>query len=129
MFLLLAPTLMFSFRIVSTSRMDIIYQDGLERQAFELLKNGERIMERVENLLGTKLKDRLKVYIIENGDIANAYADPLDNVIVIYPNDLQPGDFIPSYDNWIDYVFSHEYTHILLGRNYERWLEIFRIFG
>ena len=109
--------------------MDIIYQDGLERQAFELLKNGERIMERVENLLGTKLKDRLKVYIIENGDIANAYADPLDNVIVIYPNDLQPEDFIPSYDNWIDYVFSHEYTHILLGRNYERWLEIFRIFG
>ena len=109
--------------------MDIIYQDGLERQAFELLKNGERIMEKVENLLGTKLKDRLKVYIIKNGDIANAYADPLDNVIVIYPNDLQPGDFIPSYDNWIDYVFSHEYTHILLGRNYERWLEIFRIFG
>ncbi|OQX58269.1 MAG: hypothetical protein B5M49_02065 [Thermotoga sp. 4484_232] len=129
MFLLLVSTLMFPFRIVSTSRMDIIYQDGLERQAFELMKNGENIMKRVEGLLGIKLKDRLKVYIVRNGDIANAYADPLDNVIVIYPNDLQPEDFIPSYNNWVDYVFSHEYTHILLGRNYERWLNVFRIFG
>ncbi|MCD6267586.1 MAG: hypothetical protein J7J14_04165 [Thermotogaceae bacterium] len=129
MFLLLVSTLMFPFRIVSTSRMDIIYQDGLERQAFELMKNGENIMKRVEGLLGIELKDRLKVYIVRNGDIANAYADPLDNVIVIYPNDLQPGDFIPSYNNWVDYVFSHEYTHILLGRNYERWLDVFRIFG
>lgn len=109
--------------------MDIIYQDGLERLAFELLKNGEKIMERVENLLGIKLEDRLKVYIVKNGDIANAYANPLDNVIVIYPNDLQPKNFIPSYKKWINYVFSHEYTHILLGRNYEKWLDVFRIFG
>ena len=127
--LLLIPVFVLSLKMVNTPRIDVIYQEGLERQALELLENGERIMEKVEKLLGTSLKDKLKVYIVKDGDVANAYADPLDNIIVIYPNDLQPGDFIPSYDNWIDYVFSHEYTHILLGRNYIRWLEIFRIFG
>lgn len=102
-------------KMVRTRYVELVYEKGLEDLVLELLERVDEIYERLTGVFGVEPYSRLKVFLIDRGELANAYADPVSNVIVIYPNELFVRDFLPKYKSWVEYAFVHELTHILVG--------------
>jgi len=113
----------------STGYFDIVFEPGLEEHAAQLLREGPGIYEQLSAFYGIELKKRLRVYLMDNVDFSNAYADFFSNVIVIYVNRV-PGSFLMNtFDWWVPFVFSHELTHILVANKPSTFKNILGVFG
>lgn len=117
------------FNLIRTLWVDIAYQDGLERHAVILSQKADEIYQRISNEFGFTLNPRPTVYLIDKTDIANGYANPLNNIIVIYPNEIDPYAFIPSYEEWVSFCFTHELIHLFLANSFSPYLSFASVFG
>jgi hypothetical protein len=118
-----------SFLKVETEDFDILFENGLQEQAYILKKEGPEIYRRLTGFYGITLTKRLRVYLQDSNDYGNAYADFFSNAIFIYINRVEASFLNNTYQWWTSFVFSHELTHILVA-NKPFWFKSFlNLFG
>lgn len=118
-----------SFQKIETEFFNILYEYGLEEQAEILFREGPEIYRRLTDFYRIYPAKKLNVYLLDNNDYGNAYADFFSHAIVIYVNRAGASYINNTYPLWVPFVFSHELTHILIA-NKPFWFKNFlNIFG
>ncbi|MDY6968049.1 MAG: hypothetical protein SVR08_05275 [Spirochaetota bacterium] len=102
------------WKTITTEHFYIHFHQGLEQEAKKLTVIAERVHNRLKDLIKWEPYSRTDVILVDNMDMANGFAMPLpDNRIQIYLSRPRPGGVLSNFDNWLENVFTHEYTHIL----------------
>ncbi|MCS7175225.1 TolB-like translocation protein [Pseudothermotoga sp.] len=117
-----------TFNMLSTKYLDILYDDGLARSAYRLSQKADEVYENFTAEFKSSLRKRPKVYLLKS-DLSNGYANPLNNVIVIYVSDMDPYQFTPNYEDWVVFCFRHELAHLFLANKFAPYAEKLSIFG
>lgn len=98
-----------NFNMLITQHVDVLYENGLEMAAYRLYQKADEIFESLEKRFESSPKTRVKVYLLKS-DVSNGYANPLNNVIVIYVSDMNPysshpdtttGSYFVSVTSWL----------------------------
>lgn len=100
---------------IHTDSFDIIYQSGLEEFALQLYREGPPIYDALCAYYGYEPRKRVRVYLLDQGDFANAYADIFSHMTAIYINRMDTRMGQNHFLWWVPFVFSHELTHILIA--------------
>jgi hypothetical protein len=101
------------FRTYRTEHFDIHAHQGEEALAVRLAAIAERIRDRFRASLGVA-RGRVQVILVDQADVANGWAIPFpyDTIeIAAFPPDEE--ELIGNTTDWLELVFTHEYTHIL----------------
>jgi len=133
LFLVCLMTFTASFAIqyyrIWTKPFDIIYQEGLEDFALQLYHEGPGIYQYLCDFYGFEPHRRVRVYLVDDGDYANAYADIFSHMTAIYVSRSDTRIGKNHYQWWVPYVFAHELTHILIADKPGVLKDQLRIFG
>ncbi|HYQ40525.1 MAG TPA: hypothetical protein VER11_01110 [Polyangiaceae bacterium] len=99
---------------VVTPHFRVHYHGGLEDIAQRTASSAESVYQRLVPQLGWEPKQVTEIVITDDTDSANGSASVLPyNVVRLFataPDDMSP---LGDYDNWINELVTHEYTHIL----------------
>ena len=99
---------------VVTPHFRVHYHGGLEDIAQRTASSAESVYQRLVPQLGWEPKQVTEMVITDDTDSANGSAATLPyNIVRLYataPDDMSP---LADYDNWINELVTHEYTHIL----------------
>lgn len=99
---------------VVTPHFRVHYHGGLEDIAQRTANSAESVYQRLVPQMGWAPKQITEVVITDDTDSANGSASTLPyNVVRLFataPDDMSP---LGDYDNWINELVTHEYTHIL----------------
>ena len=102
------------YRVVSTKYVNVVYEPGCEYAVNLFLKDGDEIYKRVTDFYNYQPFSKLTVVFENDTNLVNSLADPVDNTIFIFLNSSAQGFFSQTMKSWVDFVFAHELTHILL---------------
>jgi hypothetical protein len=90
------------------------FHGGLEDIAQRTMSSAEAVYDHLSEQLGWAPKQATEIVISDDTDSANGSATtlPYDTVRLFAtgPDDMSP---LADYDNWINELITHEYTHIL----------------
>ena len=101
------------FRTIRTLHFDVHAHQGEEAQAAQLAALAERVRREFEPVLGVP-RGRVHVILVDQTDVANGWASPTPrDTIEITAAPPSPDDLIGNTTDWLELVFTHEYTHIL----------------
>jgi len=103
-----------SYEVISTPYLNVVYQPGCEYAVNEFLKYADEVYTEMTNFYGIQPSSKLTVVFENDTDVVNSVTDPVDNVIFIFLNSSADQYFSPSISPWVEFVFTHELTHILL---------------
>ncbi|HEY3254410.1 MAG TPA: hypothetical protein VGJ91_10690, partial [Polyangiaceae bacterium] len=99
---------------VKTPHFRVHYHGGLEDIAQRTASSAESVYQRLVPQLGWAPKQVTEIVVTDDTDSANGSASTVPyNVVRLYataPDDMSP---LGDYDNWINELVTHEYTHIL----------------
>lgn len=102
------------WKTIKTANFYIHYHQNLEKCATRLSVISEEIHEKMVKKIGWKPFFRTDIVLVDNQDMANGYASPFPfNRIQIFISRPEPDSVISNFDNWLRFVFTHEYAHIL----------------
>jgi hypothetical protein len=120
----------FRFRTIRTAHFDIHAHQGEEALAQRLAAIAERVRERSQPALGVP-RGRVHVILVDQIDLANGWATPFPrDTIEISATSPAVSSLIGNTTDWLELVFTHEYTHILhLDRTRGFMQGIRRVFG
>ena len=118
------------FRTTRTANFDIHAHQGEEAMVRRLADIAERVRAELEPVLG-RPRGRVHVILVDQTDLSNGWATPVPyNTIEIAAVPPPPESLIGNTTDWLEIVFSHEYTHILhLDRTRGVMQGVRRIFG
>ncbi len=104
----------FKFSTIETEHFSIHFHDGLEGAAKKAAHIAERAHERLAPQFKWTPGEKTQIVLIDDSDFANAYASVLP-YNVIYVQVVAPAldTTIGEYDDWLETIITHEYTHIL----------------
>ena len=105
------------YKVVSTKFINVVYEPGSEYMVYEFLESCDEIYEQITSFYDVQPFSKLTVVFENDTDVVNSLADPIDNVICIFPNSSERGFFSQDMKSWVDFVFTHELTHILLTQS------------
>lgn len=101
------------FRTLRTAHFDIHAHQREEALAERLAVIVERVREKSRSTLGLP-RGRVQVILVDQTDLANGWANPVPyNTIEITATPPPIGSLIGNTTDWLELVFTHEYTHIL----------------
>ncbi len=90
------------------------YHDGEESLAHKVANISERVHARLSDYFRWQPADKTDVVVLDAFDITNGYTSVIpDNHMVLYmapPDDL---GIIDNFDDWLELLIVHEYTHVL----------------
>lgn len=99
---------------VKTPHFRVHYHSGLEDVAQRTASSAEGVYQRLVPQLAWAPRQVTELVITDNTDSANGSASTLPyNIVRLFataPDDMSP---LGDYDNWINELVTHEYTHIL----------------
>ena len=99
---------------VKSPHFRVHYHGGLEDIAQRTTSSAEGVYRRLVPQLGWAPKQVTEIVITDDTDSANGSATTLPyNLVRLFataPDDMSP---LADYDNWINELITHEYTHIL----------------
>jgi len=99
---------------VKTPHFRVHYHSGLADIAQRTASSAESVYQRLVPQLGWTPKQVTEIVITDDTDSANGSASSLPyNIVRLFataPDDMSP---LGDYDNWINELVTHEYTHIL----------------
>ncbi len=99
---------------VKSPHFRVHYHGGLEDIAQRTASSAESVYERLVPQLGWVPKEVTEIVVTDDTDSANGSASTLPyNTVRLFataPDDMSP---LGDYDNWINELVTHEYTHIL----------------
>jgi hypothetical protein len=126
---LLDPAL--RFRILTTAHFTIYFHQGEEAPAQRLAGIAEDIWTRMPVQLGLMPPPHTHVLLVDQTDLANGWATPLPyNTILVTAAAPAGVDQIGRVEDWLELVFTHEFTHIVHLDRSGGWARPFRaVFG
>ena len=99
---------------VKTPHFRIHYHGGLEDLAQRGASSAEAVYERLVPQLGWAPKQVTEVVLTDDTDAANGSATPIPyNAMFLFATAPDDMSALADYDNWINELVTHEYTHIL----------------
>jgi hypothetical protein len=120
----------FRFRTTRTAHFDIHAHQGEEALARRLAVIAERVHAKLEPELG-RPRGRVQVILVDQTSLSNGWATPFpyDAIeITAVPPALE--SILGNTTDWLELVFTHEYTHILhLDRTRGFMQAVRRVFG
>ena len=104
----------FKFSTIETEHFSIHFHDGLEGAAKKAAIIAERAHERLAPQFKWTPGEKTQIVLIDDSDFANGYASVLPyNVIYVQTAPPSLDTTIGEYDDWLETIITHEYTHIL----------------
>jgi Tol biopolymer transport system component len=123
----------YEWKTITTPHFYIHYHAGLDDLAQRTVSLAETIHDRLTPLMGWEPEQRTHVVLSDNIDASNGSATFFpNNRIELYVSapGADPSSPLEFYDNWINLVLTHEYTHILhLDQAFAVSSVLRRIFG
>jgi hypothetical protein len=118
------------FQAFRTPHFDIYWHQGEEAAARRLAAIAERVRARLASELGS-VHGRVQVVLVDQSDITNGWATPVPYNTIELTLRPPPADApIGNTTDWLELVFTHEYTHIVhLDRTGGVLRPVRRIFG
>jgi Tol biopolymer transport system component len=118
------------FRTLSTPHFDIHAHQGEERLARRLATIAEQVRARFAPVFGVA-RGRVQVILVDQTDLSNGFATPFPyDAIEITAVPPAGETLIGNTTDWLELVFTHEYTHILHLDRTRGWIEgVRRVFG
>lgn len=102
------------WRTLSSEHFNLHYPEELEPTARRALAIAERVHDRLSPRFHWTPRSRTEIVLMDQFDMANGMASPLPfNRIYLY---LSPPDglhTLADYDDWLELLITHEYTHTL----------------
>ncbi len=99
---------------LQTPHFRVHFHGGLEDIAQRTASSAESVYERLVPQLGWSPSQATEIVVTDDTDSANGSASTLPyNTVRLFataPDDMSP---LGDYDNWINELITHEYTHIL----------------
>jgi WD40 repeat protein len=106
----------YRWQTITTDHFLIHFHQGEEQLAARASVIAEAAHGRLVPMFGWEPRGRTHIILTDNVDIANGSATPFpSNRIEIFVSapGADPSSPIDYYDNWLNLVITHEYTHIL----------------
>ena len=118
------------FRTIRTAHFDVHFHQGEEALARRLAQIVERVRLALQPTFGLP-RGRVRVILVDQNDISNGWATPIPYDAVELTAIAPPGEsLIGNTTDWLELVFTHEYTHILhLDRSRGFMQGVRRVFG
>src|SRR5258705_8998140 len=118
------------FRTIRTAHFDIHAPQGEEAMARRLAGIVERVRATFQPIFGVP-RGRVQVILVDQTDLSNGWATPLPfDTIEITAVPPSAETLIGNTTDWLELVFTHEYTHILhLDRTRGLMQGVRRLFG
>ncbi len=99
---------------ITTEHFRIHFHQGIEGPARKLAEISENVHRRLSPHIGWEPFFRTDVVLVDNMDMANGFATPFPyNRVQIFLSRPMLDSVLNNFDNWLELVFVHEYTHIL----------------
>jgi hypothetical protein len=120
------------FRRIPTEHFVIHFHQGTEPLARRLAAIAEEAWVAVQRPLGVRRPPPLThVVLVDQSELANGSATPLPyNTVVVTTAWPAGSEFIGDVDDWLQLVFTHEFTHIVHLDRSEGWARVIRrLFG
>ncbi len=103
-----------TWRTLKTEHFNVTFHDGEEQLANEVGHTAEQIFAELTAELDWEPRRPTEVVLVDWTDLANGYATTLPvNTIVIFVTHPQENSTLGLYEDWMDGILTHEYTHIL----------------
>ena len=119
------------FRSLPTEHFVIYFHQGQQSSAARLARIAEEVWQSMSrSALGVPLA-RTHVLLADQSELANGFATPLPrNVIFLGARWPGGSEVIGNTDDWLRYVFTHEFTHIVHLDRSAGWARVVRrVFG
>ena len=118
------------FRTLSTPHFDIYAHQGEQQLARRLATIAEQVRSRFAPVFGVPA-GRVQVILVDQTDLSNGSATPFPyDAIEITAVPPAGETLIGNTIDWLELVFTHEYTHILHLDRTRGWIEgLRRVFG
>jgi hypothetical protein len=119
-----------SFKTHRTPHFVIHFHQGEEGLARRLAGIAEAVRARLSTATG-RTGPTAHVVLVDQADISNGLATVVPwNAIVIYAAPPSGAETIGNTDDWLEYVFTHEYVHVLHLDRSRGWARLARgVFG
>ncbi len=102
------------WRTLRTQHFNIHFHPGAERLAARVADVAEQVHQRLSRRLEWQPHGRTEVVLSDEASLPNGFATPLPfNQMQLYP--VIPDDIqgLEESDDWLELLFTHEYTHVL----------------
>ncbi|MBI5056204.1 MAG: PD40 domain-containing protein [Nitrospirae bacterium] len=121
----------FRFSTIETEHFSIHFHQGEDGIANRAAAIAEDIHQKMSGSFQWYPKEKTQIVLIDNSDFANGFANVLPyNMIYIFAVPPMPDMTISEYDDWLEYIILHEYTHIMTMDSSRGYSETTRsIFG
>src|SRR3954452_6027045 len=119
------------FRVLTTPHFTIYFHQGEEALAGRLAVIAEDVRSRMPAQLGLDPPRHTHVLLVDQADVANGWATPLPYDTIFVTAAAPAGsDQIGRVEDWLELVFTHEFTHIVHLDRSAGWARVFRgVFG
>lgn len=102
------------WQTISTQHFNIHFHNGEEDIAYRMAGITEKVYAKLSPKLEWKPWLRTEVVLVDNTDAANALATTLPyNYILLFVTSPDGNSSLNYYENWLEDLFTHEFTHIL----------------
>jgi hypothetical protein len=102
------------WRTLYTDHFEIHFHDGEKNLAYEVARISESVHKKLSKKFNWSPNSRTQVTLTDRFDFSNGSANPLPRnwmqLIVKAPDSF---DSLGEYDNWLELLIIHEYTHVL----------------
>ncbi len=104
----------FKFSTIETEHFVIHFHQGLEEIADKTASISEDMHNKLSSAFQWSPDEKTQIVLLDNMDFANGMATVLPyNAMYIFVVPPLPDMTIGEYDNWLELVLLHEYSHIL----------------
>jgi len=126
------------WKTLTSTHFEIHFHHGEEALAHEVAAIAERTHERLTRSLNWRPAQRTQMILTDRFDFSNGSATPFPrNTMTIIVTPPRSDSVLNNYNDWLDTLITHEYTHILhldkraglpagLQRVFGRLLPLFR---
>jgi len=106
------PTL--DWQTVETNHFIIHYNEKDVAFAAKISVISETVHEKLVPFMKWEPKEKTQIVLVDNTDMTNGYSTPFpQDHIVLFLVPPPPDSILNNYDDWLELVFTHEYTHTL----------------
>ncbi len=102
------------WQTLHTAHFNIHFHDDEDALAQQVAVIAERVHEHLQPFFAWTPAQPTELVLTDRADLSNGSTTPTPNnemvIIVTPPDDI---DTLEDYDNWLDYLITHEYTHAL----------------
>ncbi|TDT67366.1 hypothetical protein EV215_2044 [Hypnocyclicus thermotrophus] len=106
-------------KTLNTKYFNFIYENELEDNALELLKNSENIANKIFEFFNYYPQNKITVILNDNYDYSYTYSD--NDEVYISATSPSLFDQEKNYDNWFLYSFSINLTKTVIYKNVNGW--------